>query len=422
LAAGDFDGDGYRDLAIGAPGETFTLKQASGAVHVLFGSRAGLTSAGDRRITRASPGIGGHAKSWGFGSALTAGDFGHDQRADLAIAAPGEAYRSGDERVDGAGTVQVVYGSRSGLSGVGDQIWSQESPGIAGRAEDYDLFGVTLTSANFGHGPREDLVVGVPLEGLSVDDSPQRYAGAVHVIHGARGGLRAKGSQIWTQDSPRIRESAESYDQFGDALTAANFGKGRQADLAVGVPNENGELGVLQVIYGSRAGLRASGDQVWSEDSPGILEVTDPDGSDRFGISVASGRLDADGPADLAVGICQGQATEEDLVRGAVHVIRGSSRGLHAGHDELWTQNSHRVPGVAEFGDDFACHQPWATPLAAGDFGNGNSKDLAVGVTGENPTDGSAISRHDAGAVNVIYGARIGLRGAGSQLWHQKIP
>jgi hypothetical protein len=414
LAAGDFDGDGYQDLAIGVPGE--------GSVHVLFGSPAGLTAAGDRRITGA-----------GFGLVLAAGDFGHDQRADLAIAAPYETYRSAGEQHDGAGRVHVFYGSRSGPSTtLGEQVWSQESPGIADHAEDGDSFGLALTSGNFGHGRRDDLAVGVPMEGRNVDGSRLQRVGAVQVIYGSRGGLRAKGSQVWTQDSPRIRESGWYYDQFGAALTAANFGNGAKADLAIGVPDEDigseedakSDAGVVHVIYGSRAGLRSAGNQVWSQDSPGIREVAQSlFAGERFGISLASGRLDTDGPAELAVGVCEGQATEFDFVRGAAHVIRGSSRGLHAGDDELWTQNSRHVPGRAEFGDDFACAYQhgleWTTELAAGDFGNGIAADLAIGVNSENPR-GTVFT--EEGAVNVIYGARIGLRGAGSQLWHQTLP
>ena len=46
-----------------------------------------------------------------------------------------------------AGAVNVVYGTAAGLSGVGDQIWHQDTAGIEGVAESYDrLASQPLTS------------------------------------------------------------------------------------------------------------------------------------------------------------------------------------------------------------------------------------------------------------------------------------
>ena len=43
LAAGDFNGDGFGDLAVGVPSES-EVSPFAGAVNVLYGSAAGLTS------------------------------------------------------------------------------------------------------------------------------------------------------------------------------------------------------------------------------------------------------------------------------------------------------------------------------------------------------------------------------------------
>ena len=50
LAAGDFDRNGYADLAIGVPHENVGAVADAGAVNVLYGSAAGLTAAGDRSL------------------------------------------------------------------------------------------------------------------------------------------------------------------------------------------------------------------------------------------------------------------------------------------------------------------------------------------------------------------------------------
>ena len=53
LAAGDFNGDGFADLAIGVPGEN----SARGRVNVIYGAFGGLTSSGNQRWTQGSDGI-----------------------------------------------------------------------------------------------------------------------------------------------------------------------------------------------------------------------------------------------------------------------------------------------------------------------------------------------------------------------------
>ncbi|HET9517838.1 MAG TPA: hypothetical protein VFO77_08945, partial [Actinoplanes sp.] len=85
------------------------------------------------------------------------GDFGKSAHSDLAIGVPGES-TAGDHD----GLVQVIYGSAAGLSATGSQSWNQDSPGIAGRAEDGDAFGAVLAAADFGRSGHADLVVGVP--------------------------------------------------------------------------------------------------------------------------------------------------------------------------------------------------------------------------------------------------------------------
>src|SRR5215204_7561748 len=72
-------------------------------------------------------------------------DFNGDGAADLAIGAPGENSSSG--------VVHVLYGSATvGLTATGSQLWSQDSPGIAGGAEAFDVFGETLAAGTLGIG------------------------------------------------------------------------------------------------------------------------------------------------------------------------------------------------------------------------------------------------------------------------------
>jgi hypothetical protein len=86
LAAGDFDGDGNDDLAVGAPGEKPGSEPKSGWVFVFRGTAAGMNP----WKGFGQQGLGSNENDDRFGQALAAGDFDGDGREDLAVGAPGE--------------------------------------------------------------------------------------------------------------------------------------------------------------------------------------------------------------------------------------------------------------------------------------------------------------------------------------------
>ncbi|CAM5354456.1 VCBS repeat-containing protein OS=Streptomyces alboniger OX=132473 GN=CP975_18455 PE=4 SV=1 [Streptomyces alboniger] len=112
--AGDFNGDGYRDVAIGAMSADVGSVQSAGAVVVLYGSSSGVSTARKTVITQNSTGIPGTAEYGDrFGSSLAAGDLNADGYADLVV---GSQYESIGDR-DGVGSATVIWGGKSGLSG-----------------------------------------------------------------------------------------------------------------------------------------------------------------------------------------------------------------------------------------------------------------------------------------------------------------
>ena len=346
LAASDFNGDGFDDLAVGVPFKNTGDIVDSGAVNVLYGSATGLSSTDNQIWHQNSTDILDTAELFdAFGSALTAGDFNGDGFDDLAVGVPDEDIGDID-----AGAVNVLYGSAAGLSSTDNQIWHQDSLDILGAADLFDAFGSALAAGDFNGDGFNDLAVGVPFE----NTGDIVVAGAVNVLYGSATGLSSTDNQIWHQDSTDIRNTAEEGDVFGSALAVADFNGDGFDDMTVGVPDEDigvsVDAGMVNVIYGSSIGLSSSGNQIWHQNSPGVLGTVEL--FDAFGSALAAGDFNGDGFDDMTVGV-----PDEDIGvgvdAGAVNVLYGSAAGLSSTDNQIWHQDSPDIRNTAETNDSF---------------------------------------------------------------------
>ena len=309
IVAGNFNGDGFGDLAMGAPGENVGAVGDAGAVSVLYGSADGLTGSGAQLFTQDSPDVGSSAEPGDrFGAALAAADFNGDGFADLAVGVPGEV---GNVR---AGAVTVLYGAAAGLSGIGSQLFTQNSPDVPGTSEAGDRFGQALAAADFHPNGFAELAVGAPGEDVSavVD------AGAVTLLGGQAAGLSGVGSQLFTQGSPGIGGNAERGDGFGFAL-AANVGiEPASVGLAIGVPREDvfnkTDAGAVVWLFGHFGGRFS---RTLTQDHVGSGTSAEP--GDLFGYALALGDFGG-GDLDLAIGV-PGEDVFDIVDAGMVNVV-----------------------------------------------------------------------------------------------------
>ena len=169
LAAGDFDGDGFDEIAVGSPGENLEGEAVSnaGAVTVLDidSGLHFLLLQSDFPFEEAS-------EADEFGSVLVAGDFDADGVDDLALGVPFEDLGP----VTTTGIVHVIHGAAgSGLSLATATNWLQTiDPSEVG-----DGFGFALAVGRFAGHSGHDLAIGAPGETVSSEVA----AGAWNVVY-----------------------------------------------------------------------------------------------------------------------------------------------------------------------------------------------------------------------------------------------
>lgn len=197
--------------------------------------------------------------------------------------------------------MHVLYAGERGVSARGDQLLSQDTPGMQDAGYEGYL-GAALASADFDRDGYADLAIDAP-------GDPTFAVGVVHVLYGTATGLSTARDQLWGEGADGIGGERDAA-RFGEAMAAGDFDGDGFADLAIGAPNEtvNGSYraGEVHVIHGSAQGLTSTDAQTWNQDAPGVpnaAEAVSNSQWENFGAGLATGDVDNDGYAELMVGV-----------------------------------------------------------------------------------------------------------------------
>ncbi len=334
VAAGDVDGDGKKDIIVGADAETVGLNAFQGQVYVFSGATGLLI------YTLTTPNPESFAS---FGISVAAGDTNADAKADIIVGAFNETVGGNG----GQGRAYVFSGADGSLL----RTFTTPNPQMLAQ------FGLSVSAGDLNADGKADVIVGAGNETVGANASE----GRAYAFSGATGLL------LWTYSTPNHQASA----QFGYSVAAGDTNFDGKADAIVGSMNEtvggNSGQGRAYVFSGVDGSVLRT------------LTTPNPQSGAQFGVSVATADFNADSRADVVVG-AEGETVGGNAGQGRAYVISGATGGV------MYTVTTPRPQANGLFG----------IAVATGDVNGDGTPDMVIGASNEtvagNPGQGRAYA------------------------------
>ena len=268
-SAGDFNGDGYDDIIIGA---TYANSNGGGTSYVVFGKKAGLFSSETMELS----GLDGNngfringerANDRSGGSVSSAGDFNGDGYDDIIIGASG----ADSNRNSNSGSTYVVFGKESGFGEaveLSDIVASDGRDGFRINGESgSNKSGHSVSSAGDVNGDGyDDIIIGAPHAHPRGD-----FSGSSYVIYGHATSVSIEGEayvgETLTATGVPGEEAAEYLWKRYNANTIEVIGTGREYTLT------DDDMGkTIKVEVNS---IDSNGDRVhyYSDATPAVAKI-----------------------------------------------------------------------------------------------------------------------------------------------------
>lgn len=263
MTTGDFNSDGYEDIAVGAPFSSIGPNKWAGSVSIIFGGEEGQAWT-----------IFGENDGDQLGSTLESGDYNDDGIDDLAIGSYNGRFEEGRP-----GRVDIFYGELTLGRQASEFVNFKPDLTLSGESTD-DAFGMSLSTLDINNDDIDDLLVGAPFAGNS---------GKAYGYFGNKNGIENK--DFLTLEGQKEGE------KFGSAVSGGNIMGGSGDEIVIGayysgteVFDQVGSVYIYKEIRATSGTVRTP-TYVLSGDLK----------KEWFGFDLDVGDIDGDGIEDIAV-------------------------------------------------------------------------------------------------------------------------
>ena len=359
-SAGDFNGDGYDDLIIGATG-TDNNGAYSGSSYVVFGKANGFSASIDLSALDGSNGfrlVGENRFDWSGTSVSSAGDVNDDGYDDVIIGATGT-----DNNGPKSGSSYVIFGYATAVSIVGDPqagetltasevvgddvryIWKRyagDTVEIVGFEQSY-----TLTDDDLGTRLKVEVSYVNPNGDHTILQSEEAVIYKTFIAPAVIEFSALDGSNGFRLDG------INRFDYSGVSVSSAGDINGDGYDDVIigahGADNNGDDSGSSYVIFGKASGFDARIEFSALDGSNGF-RIDGANQGDRSGTSVSSvSDINGDGYDDVIIGASL--ADNNGYKSGSSYVVFGKASGFDA-HIDLSTldgSNGFRIDGEGRY-------------------------------------------------------------------------